>query len=783
MASMNGAQATVGGPPAPASTARTGKRVPLKERDLAMLSLPCQDHAEYYDSPPNSPPLASSSAAVLAAYPTSLVRQPAVPAKRPIAVSNRGHKLDPHAPFTHPTKLGHHSHLDPQPASDSASLKRRKLNDLSSADPRDGFLVAPNLELVPKPLTPNDPDEPFPPFLPLPPQSPLDLILLPHVQHTFSSKNPTFHLLSESTTRLIEQEGELVSALRRVCTGLTGEGYEWRWHGDDERERERRARREAREQEQETARRERERVRKLERARIAQDKHDALVAKRQEEERIRAQLEEEQRVVQQQQEQEELERTRLAALTLPATETAQGDTLLPSVLPTPTSLPCLPLPPPPPPLVVTPVPAETTDSTPIAPAPTPAPAPPTELEQPHQDDAPKPTPTDPVASDVPMTESGEPDAKPVPRPDDAPVDPTAPPALVEAATEPKQDPEPTETVPTLSKTTDETLEGAGPPPTDVVDPLEAAVNPDVPAEGNEPEAATTAALFTEEAEATAAAAPEAGEGEAEETESEEPLRRSGRNVKSTTGLRSFGYSGSDVEGQSNTFGLSSLEESDQLVPMEGVQGEDLEPAPFDPDDDEDGSEELEPVAVEDIPEYAHRLIDSETFVKRLFLSDPVVPPRTNPATSNGSATAPGESAEEGGVASLESLSRNEQEALVHHCLTDLHRFLSDTLEYRNRLAEIRDGVLEVERRRKGMWKVVRTVALDWLEEEAAGGGGGANSGSGAAANANGVTTSGVSGLGGVGGTGLLGGQGSINGGLGGSGMVVNTGMGIYEGYE
>lgn len=52
------------------------------------------------------------------------------------------------------------------------------------------------------------------------------------------------------------------------------------------------------------------------------------------------------------------------------------------------------------------------------------------------------------------------------------------------------------------------------------------------------------------------------------------------------------------------------------------------------------------------------------------------------------------------------------------CLcSDLHRFLADSLEYRARLAEIRDGVLGVERRRKGMWKVARTVAIDWLEEE------------------------------------------------------------------
>mgnify|MGYP001588946843 FL=1 len=40
------------------------------------------------------------------------------------------------------------------------------------------------------------------------------------------------------------------------------------------------------------------------------------------------------------------------------------------------------------------------------------------------------------------------------------------------------------------------------------------------------------------------------------------------------------------------------------------------------------------------------------------------------------------------------------------------------MEYRARLAEIRDGVLGVERRRKGMWKVVRMVAADWLDEEA-----------------------------------------------------------------
>lgn len=45
--------------------------------------------------------------------------------------------------------------------------------------------------------------------------------------------------------------------------------------------------------------------------------------------------------------------------------------------------------------------------------------------------------------------------------------------------------------------------------------------------------------------------------------------------------------------------------------------------------------------------------------------------------------------------------------------------MADSLEYRARLSEIRDGVLGIERRRKGMWKVVRMVAADWLEEESA----------------------------------------------------------------
>ncbi|KAL8291942.1 hypothetical protein RQP46_002200 [Phenoliferia psychrophenolica] len=108
------------------------------------------------------------------------------------------------------------------------------------------------------------------------------------------------------------------------------------------------------------------------------------------------------------------------------------------------------------------------------------------------------------------------------------------------------------------------------------------------------------------------------------------------------------------------------------------------------------------IPLEELPEYAKRLVDPEIYVRSLFVSkEPVQLPVQQ---INGPAT-------------LEFLSPNEQEVMVHDCLTDLHRFLADSLEYRSRLAEIRDGVLGVERRRKGMWRLVRATALDWLEEE------------------------------------------------------------------
>ena len=54
------------------------------------------------------------------------------------------------------------------------------------------------------------------------------------------------------------------------------------------------------------------------------------------------------------------------------------------------------------------------------------------------------------------------------------------------------------------------------------------------------------------------------------------------------------------------------------------------------------------------------------------------------------------------------LSPVEQQALLHASLMELHRFLADSLEYQDRLGEIRDQVLAVERRRKGVNAIIRS---------------------------------------------------------------------------
>lgn len=50
----------------------------------------------------------------------------------------------------------------------------------------------------------------------------------------------------------------------------------------------------------------------------------------------------------------------------------------------------------------------------------------------------------------------------------------------------------------------------------------------------------------------------------------------------------------------------------------------------------------------------------------------------------------------------------DQQGLLHVSLTELQRFLADSLEYQERLGEIRDGILAVERRRQGLYAIIKS---------------------------------------------------------------------------
>lgn len=761
------------GPPAPTTTATaTGQRshrIKLQDRDLATLSLPCQDRPYYYDTPPTSPRLASFARDRRdnPAYPTSLTRtrtrtQPTAQVTV-TTVSNRGNKLDPAAPFTHPTKLGHHAHVDqgfsPALAHDhanpSACLKRRRLNDLASTRTADGFLVAPNLHLVPRPSAPKEAqqhdldEQPFPAYLPLPPQSPLDLILLPHIQHTFSPKNPTFHLLSESTTTLIEQEGDLVSALKNVCTGLRGEGFEWRWPGDELRERERRERREQRELAIEQERLEREHVRKSERERILQERHEKAErerieceqreeVEREREERARQEEEDEaqrrreeeerQRRVKEAEEDEaakleqERERGRLdrdddiklepdqnpTEQTEPAPvapdEARAGEDVQMSdaapppldtsiTMPTPSSLPSLPLP-------NVPAMGETNVSTLHSIAETPATgqtpssaSTPTNLAR--ADDTTRNTPSV-SAVDTGSSATSTNDTQPTTKPADQTaqtLDVSAGQSAAEGASEPHRVMEEIETV--------------GPEARDAVDP--AIADKDAP----EPTTAASDATPSQpqvQSETENVNEHEHGNAHENETEDQEPstaeeplIRRSGRQTRATVGLRASQLLyeeaglGAATPGGSSQRGLSyspdpysasrggaggaeDVDSSETTPTASNARGRGSAAAAInhgagvavasgattldDSELDDDAVEEEPFVPEEDIPEYAHRLIDPESYVKRLFVTDG--PVELDKAPAGAAAVASGSNAPSGAV---ETLSSNEQEALVHDCLT------------------------------------------------------------------------------------------------------------------
>ncbi|GAA5921406.1 hypothetical protein JCM1841_005806 [Sporobolomyces salmonicolor] len=719
------------------SGATSNKRVALADRDLHMLSLPSQDLPMYYDSPDSDG--FDSDSADHCSFPLSRSHT-----ARPLT-SNRGNKLAPSAPFTRISKLGHHAHVDagfhdplldgPSSLAGPASRmqKRRKLNDLAPTSSTNGFPVAPNLHLVPRPLIAGEPDSPFPSFLPPVPQSPLDLVLLPSMQHTLGPKNPTFMLLGQSTTGLIEQEQELVAALSGVCRGLRGEGFEWRWEGDEERRRERDEQR--RKFEEEEAKKEEE--------------EEAEASRRREEEDEKARQEAERVQQLQQREQEQaMEVDQRQPHYLPSAEEhptpvdSNASFEASGVKPEPET-PVLQA------AVAPGIAAAQAASVSAAERTTPAPVANGEGQEMGAEQEPgsgrdvEMAPVDEPASTSTISTNEHVSAAPPsvigpsgpPPAIDENVSTLALPALPDPASTSSDAaaPQPVATsadVPVPSVVAEHSTNGAAEPTSaaESKSPSDQTPQPrgNGPADGALAAPLSTATPANDEQQRPASpnpagygtpappaepatpaldgadADPSASQPPGNNPEEDEPSlrRRSGR-VASRATVPHTRSRNSSPEGGGDY--LSGSE--DEALGVDSSEDEPLARRA-------EGGGKRKRVAEEDLPEYAARLVDPELYVRSLFVSEGQVELEKCVQGPQGLV----------GTGQMESLSPNEQEALMHDCLTDLHRFLADTLEYRARLGEIRDGVLGVERRRKGMWKVVRTVAMDWLEEEAAGAG-------------------------------------------------------------
>lgn len=68
-----------------------------------------------------------------------------------------------------------------------------------------------------------------------------------------------------------------------------------------------------------------------------------------------------------------------------------------------------------------------------------------------------------------------------------------------------------------------------------------------------------------------------------------------------------------------------------------------------------------------------------------------------------------------GASRTETLSIQQQVDSYHECTAELSKFLGDLTDYRDRLLEIRDGCLTVEKRRLAMWAIVKLCATGYDE--------------------------------------------------------------------
>lgn len=124
----------------------------------------------------------------------------------------------------------------------------------------------------------------------------------------------------------------------------------------------------------------------------------------------------------------------------------------------------------------------------------------------------------------------------------------------------------------------------------------------------------------------------------------------------------------------------------------------------DEDDDGEGLSELAP--------NIHRILAPESFIRSLFVSDHDV---TIPTLDQSQSTRSTQHHNHQGEPMTETHTPDGQMAILQSSLTELSRFLADCMEYREKLGEIRDGILGVERRRKGLRSLIRMRAIDILD--------------------------------------------------------------------
>lgn len=128
---------------------------------------------------------------------------------------------------------------------------------------------------------------------------------------------------------------------------------------------------------------------------------------------------------------------------------------------------------------------------------------------------------------------------------------------------------------------------------------------------------------------------------------------------------------------------------------------------------EDGQEHR-PLVTARLAPSIQRIASPQSYIESLFVTphDITVPIVAGAAPQAGMEGMSGA----GGMDTIK-LTPNEQLETVRLCLGELTKFLADSLEYQDRLGEIRDSVLGIERRRKGVWNMARGYAHQMLWEE------------------------------------------------------------------